>query len=73
MRFSQLGNTNLHVKAKMIVRALAALFANATCQETSNEIPALLSMPLHQFHQVPSKQEQEHTPTVRTSYCSFPL
>jgi hypothetical protein len=73
MRFSQVGNTNLDVKAKMVVRALAALFANANCQESSNEIPALLSMPLHQFHQVPSKQEQEHIPAVRTSCCSFPL
>ncbi len=70
-----MGSANLDVRAKMIVPALAALFANATCQESSNERPALLSMPLHQLHQVPSKQEQEqeHTPAVRTSCCSFPL
>jgi hypothetical protein len=49
------------------------LFANATCQESSNDRPALLSMPRHQFHQVPSKQEQEQTPTIRTSCCLFPL
>ncbi len=72
-----MSSTNLDVRAKMIVPALAALFANATCQESSNERPALLSMPLHQLNQVPSKQEQEqeqeHTPAVRTSCCSFPL
>ncbi len=73
MRFLQVGSTNLDVKAKMIVPALAALFANATCQESSNDRPALLSMPRHQFHQVPSKQEQEQTPTIRTSCCLFPL